>query len=399
MREILHNLTRRRVRSALTITGIVIGIFALTTMGALAEHFNSLLDTGVRYAGTTIPVTAPNGQQPGFLPLSKRDEIARVPGVAAVYPDYQVPAEPGGSMIQLGAPDLIVNERRGADAYGLPTPALSAGRDLGTAERGEVVLGAALARGHGWHAGQTVELPIRPPDATPDFVNHRFTVVGVLAKTGDPTDQLALVGDDDARMLLSDSLPAALRGAIDTGAIAQGFSAFAARGASLAELDRIAQRIDDRVAGVRTQKPSALVANFQSTSATFTAVFTGAALLALLIGGLSVVNTMIMAVGERVREIGLKKAVGAHTHQVLREYLLEASVIGAIGGLAGYALGLGLTSLIDRLGGASDLDIFLVTPRLSVVAIGFAVALATLAGIPPALRAARLDPVSALRSL
>jgi putative ABC transport system permease protein len=397
MNEILHNLTRRKVRSALTISGIVIGIFALTTMGALAEHFNSLLDTGVRYAGTTIPVTAPNGQQPAFLPLSKRDEIARVPGVAAVYANYQVPAEPGGSDIQLGAPDLIVNERRGVDAYGMPATRLGAGRDLG--DRGEVVLGAALARTHGWRVGQAVELPVRPADATPDFVNHRFTVVGVAAKTGDPTDQFAMVGDDDARMLLSDSLPAALRGAIDTAGIAQGFSVFAAKGTPLAELDRIAQRIDDEVPGVRTQKPSALVANFESTSTTFTAVFTGAALLALLIGGLSVVNTMIMAVGERVREIGLKKAVGAHTHQVLREYLAEAAVIGAIGGAAGYGLGLGLTSLLDTLGGASNLDIFLVTPRLSAIALGFAVALATVAGILPALRAARLDPVSALRSL
>ena len=397
MNEILHNLTRRKVRSALTISGIVIGIFALTTMGALAEHFNSLLDTGVRYAGTTIPVTAPNGQQPGFLPLSKRDEIGRVPGVAAVYANYQVPAEPGGSDIQLGAPDLIVNERRGIEAYGMPATRLVAGRDLG--DRGEVVLGAALARTRGWRVGQAVELPVRPADATPDFVNHRFTVVGVAAKTGDPTDQFAMVGDDDARMLLSDSLPAALRGAIDTAGIAQGFSVFAAKGTPLAELDRIAQRIDDQVPGVRTQKPSALVATFESTSTTFTAVFTGAALLAVLIGGLSVVNTMIMAVGERVREIGLKKAVGAHTHQVLREYLLEAAVIGAIGGAAGYALGLALTSLIDRLGAAGGLDIFLVTPRLSAIALGFAVALATVAGILPALRAARLDPVSALRSL
>jgi len=279
----------------------------------------------------------------------------------------------------------------------MPATRLGAGRDLG--DRGEVVLGAALSRTRGWRVGQAVELPVRPADATPDFVNHRFTVVGVAAKTGDPTDQFAMVGDDDARMLLSDSLPAALRGAIDTAGIAQGFSVFAAKGTPLAELDRIAQRIDDQVPGVRTQKPSALVATFESTSTTFTAVFTGAALLAVLIGGLSVVNTMIMAVGERVREIGLKKAVGAHTHQVLREYLLEAAVIGAIGGAAGYALGLALTSLIDRLGAAGGLDIFLVTPRLSAIALGFAVALATVAGILPALRAARLDPVSALRSL
>jgi putative ABC transport system permease protein len=118
----------------------------------------------------------------------------------------------------------------------------------------------------------------------------------------------------------------------------------------------------------------------------------------LLIGGLSVVNTMIMAVSERVREIGLKKALGAHTGRLLAEYLLEAATIGAIGGIAGYALGLLVTSVINYLGRASNLDLFLVTPNLTLLAIGFAIGLATLAGIAPALRAARLEPVSALRS-
>jgi putative ABC transport system permease protein len=107
---------------------------------------------------------------------------------------------------------------------------------------------------------------------------------------------------------------------------------------------------------------------------------------------------MIMAVSERVREIGLKKALGAHTGQVLAEYLFEASVIGALGGAAGYLLGLGLTTLVNQLGGPQSLDIFLVTPKLTAIALGFAVGMATMAGIVPALRAARLDPVSALRS-
>jgi putative ABC transport system permease protein len=111
-----------------------------------------------------------------------------------------------------------------------------------------------------------------------------------------------------------------------------------------------------------------------------------------------VVNTMLMAVGERVREIGLKKAVGAKTRHVLREFMAEAMVIGAIGGVVGYLLGLALTVVLNNLMAASNQQLFLVTPALTALAIGFAVTLGTVSGIIPALRAARLDPVTALRA-
>jgi putative ABC transport system permease protein len=398
MKEILRNLLRRKTRSALTISGIVIGIFALTTMGALAEHFNSLLNVGVQFAGTSIGVKAPAEQANGLLPLSTRDELARVPGVAAVYPAYQVSADPNSTAVSLGAPTMITNEQRGVGAYGMLAPNFAAGRDLSETARGEVILGSSMAASYGKHVGDTFDLPVAPEHPRPDFVNHRFTVVGIVAKTGTPLDGFASVGDADARMLLADTFPPTMRSAIDADAVAQGFAVYAAKGTSVAQLDVIAQRINDTVPGVEAPKPSEQVASFKSASTTFTAVFTGAAVLALVIGGLSVVNTMIMAVNERVREIGLKKALGAHTGQVLRDYLLEAAVIGAIGGLAGYALGFGLTSLVRAAGGA-NLDIFLVTPRLSAIALGFAVVMATLAGVLPALRAARLDPVTALRSL
>jgi len=397
MGEILRNLGRRKVRSAITICGIVIGIFALTTMGALAEHFNNLLDLGVSYYATSIPVGAPDGQQGSLLPLSKADDIARVEGVQAVYPNYSIQAAPGADLIQMGPPELI-GGWWDASRYGAPRLNVGSGRELDPGERGEVVVGPAFGANHNLHAGSAIDLPIRPQDARPDFVNHPFTVVGVLAKTGNGLDSMALVSYADARMLLADTLPAAVRKAIDVNQIAMSFTAYAAKGTTTAELDRIAGRINAQVTGVQAQKPSALVANFKQTGTTFTAVMTGAAILALIIGGLSVANTMIMAVSERIREIGLKKALGAQTGRLLTEYLLEAMTIGGLGGLVGFGLGYGLTRLVDYLGSKTGMDIFLVTPRLTALSLGFAVAMATLAGIFPAWRAARLDPVRALRS-
>jgi putative ABC transport system permease protein len=149
---------------------------------------------------------------------------------------------------------------------------------------------------------------------------------------------------------------------------------------------------------VKATKPSDIVTAFKSGGAIFTAITTAAALLALIIGGLSVVNTMFMAVAERVREIGLKKAVGATTLNIMGEFLIEATLIGVVGGLVGYGLGASITYVLNATTPPGQSTLFLVTPALTILAIGFATVLGALAGILPAWRAARLDPVTALRN-
>src|SRR5207248_2991372 len=153
-----------------------------------------------------------------------------------------------------------------------------------------------------------------------------------------------------------------------------------------------------QVTGVKAIRPSTLVNSFKSGGAIFTAITTAAALLALIIGGLSVVNTMFMAVAERVREIGLKKAVGATTIDVMGEFLLEATLIGLIGGLLGYGIGAAITIVVNATTPAGQSTLFLITPNLTILAIGFATALGAVAGVLPAWRAARMDPVIALRT-
>jgi putative ABC transport system permease protein len=390
-------MARRKLRSTLTILGIVIGIFALTTMGAMAEHFNALIDGGVKYFGGNVQVGAPDGQA-SLLPLSKLDELKRVQGVEAVYPAYSFQAKPGGVAVSFGVPDTIVNNNPGEQNYTAFKTSIATGRELTADSRGEVVLGSSIANEFKKKVGDTMDLPVRPKDARPDFVNHTFRVVGILQTTRTAPDNFAAISDADAQMLLKDSLPVAIRDRVDASQVTTGATVYGRPGTSLAELDRIADRINHEVPGVKATKPSDLVNSFKAGGAVFTAITTAAAVLALVIGGLSVVNTMIMAVTERFREIGLKKAVGAHTRHILREYLTEATLIGFIGGGIGYLLGLGLTTLLNALGKASNLDLFLVTPNLTLIALGFAVALGALAGVIPAFRAARLDPVTALRT-
>src|SRR6202022_1016103 len=95
--EIVRNVTRHKLRSFLTIAGIVIGVLALTTMGAMAENFNALLDGGVKYFGSSIQVGPPDGQSAALLPSSKVDEIKKVDGVAAAFPTYSFQAKPGAA--------------------------------------------------------------------------------------------------------------------------------------------------------------------------------------------------------------------------------------------------------------------------------------------------------------
>jgi putative ABC transport system permease protein len=398
MLEIIRNLGRRKLRSGLTIAGIVIGIFALTTMGSMAERFNMQLDGGVRYYGSNIQVGPPDSQRAALLPLDRAAAIAAVDGVDAVFPRYSFLLKPGSGFSFGGAPESIVNRVPDEVARTDPRPAVARGRDLAEGDRGQVVLGASLAREYGRAVGDTIDLPRRPADAAADFVSRPFTVVGVLAPVGTAPDVTAYVSTSDAQVLLADGLPPAIRGSLDVAGIAPGFAVYGRPGASLGRLDAVARRINAAVPGVKATPPSVPVNGFRQFASLFTAITTGVGILALVIGGLSVVNTMIMAVSERVREIGLKKALGARTRDVLVEYLAEAALIGLIGGVVGYLLGLGLTTAIDAGGATGNLELFLVTPKLTILVIGFAVVLGEVAGLLPALRAARLDPVTALRA-
>ena len=397
--EILRNIARHKLRSLLTISGILIGVLALTTMGALAENFNALLDGGVKYFGGNILVGPPDGQSAPLLPTSKIDEIKQVPGVAAAFPAYQFSVKPGQiTTVSFGIPDQIVAGDPVENAWSALKTTYAQGHNIDADSQGEVVLGSTIDKEFNKKIGDSIDLPVKPPDAKPDFVNHPFKVVGILNPTRTAPDTFAYIGIVDGQMLLKDSLPAAFRDQIDVTQITQAIDVYGKPGTSIGALDKIADQINAQVTGVKAIKPSTVVDSFKSGGAIFTAITTAAALLALIIGGLSVVNTMFMAVAERVREIGLKKAVGATTLNVMGEFLLEATFIGLVGGLLGYGIGAAITIIINATTPPGQSTLFLITPNLTILAIGFATALGAVAGVLPAWRAARLDPVIALRN-
>ena len=399
MKETIRNVTRRKLRSFLTITGIVIGIVALTTMGALANNFNALLDGGAKYYASYVPVGDANSNGVtggGVVPLSRAPEIAAVPGVARVFPTITVEAKPGSlQVVSLGLPDYIESYDPAENGYSALRTSFAAGQAIDPNGSGAIILGSSFAAEFGKKVGDTITLPVRPSDATADFVQHTYTVAGILKPTLTAPDTGAFVSLGDAQQLMKEQLPTALRSTYDASLYVAGFDVY---GTSGTDLDRLADRINAEVPGVKAQKPSKIVAALVAGGRLFTEITTAAAVLALVIGGLAVINTMIMAVTERVREIGLKKAIGATTGAITREFLLESTFIGFAGGVIGFGLGYAVTAAANAAMPASQGAIFLVTPGLAILCVGFAVALGAVAGILPAMRAARLDPVTALRA-
>jgi putative ABC transport system permease protein len=140
--------------------------------------------------------------------------------------------------------------------------------------------------------------------------------------------------------------------------------------------------------------PSQIVSNITATSQTFTTLLSSIAAISLLVGGIGVMNIMLVSVTERTREIGIRKAIGAKRQHILLQFLVESTVLGLVGGLLGVAIGIGAAQIIAPLLGASQA---VVTVQSVVLAMGVSMAVGIFFGIYPANRASMLNPIEALR--
>jgi putative ABC transport system permease protein len=159
----------------------------------------------------------------------------------------------------------------------------------------------------------------------------------------------------------------------------------------------VADRIEAQVPNVAAMTGKDFDEQIGSSMSILNAILIGIALISLAVGGLSVVNTMAMSIAERTREIGIKRAIGGSRFRIVRELVTEAGLIGLIGGAIGLALGAVVVAFANEAGRASGTVLFDLTSGTAITALLFSTILGALAGFVPALHAARLDPVSALR--
>ncbi|MBU1671943.1 MAG: ABC transporter permease [Actinobacteria bacterium] len=383
IKYILRNMWRRKARTFLTVFGIVVGIFALTVLGGLSARLTQQVQ-GARSWFTSSISVVPSGSglfgggENQFFDLKKVEEVKNVPGVEKASAGLGVTLAEQGGGFSFGAPDLLIGLDLSEGSGLLEQLAIGEGRPLQPGDRGKVTLGSVLAEKRDARVGDTVKLRGEP-----------FEVVGIYRPTLSAPDTFAFAAYEDVLPVFLEANPFLQKKAIS--------SVVYVIWEPGADPEAVAARIKDEVEDVNVISPRRAEQQISQFSLIFNAILLGIALIALLVGGLSVINTMIMSVSERTREIGLKRAIGAETRTILSEYLLESATIGLLGGLVGMLLGLVVIWLLNSATASQNVSVFAITVTVVVGPVIFATVLGTVAGIFPALRAARLRPVESLK--
>jgi len=399
--EALESLNANKLRSGLTILGIVIGVAAVIAMLAIGVGAQQTITGSISGIGTNLLFVFRGNmiqevRNPKPLTLEDANAIAdpfAAPSVAAVAPVLRGNGEIAASGERANASIIGATP----DYFPLRNYTLREGEYL-TEEyllgRASVVLlGSEVAdklfgRQEGI-VGETVRIEGQP-----------FRVIGVLVSKGG-----GMLGSEDDRVIVPFSTAQARlihrsgRNRIDL-LLVQAVSVGAVPQASeevsqiLRQRHRTAIGVDDFT--VFSQK------DFLSTAQTVTSVLTiflgGIAGISLLVGGIGIMNIMLVSVTERTREIGLRKALGARKRDILIQFLTESSLLSLIGGVVGIALGWLISFIVGRIAANSGTPF---NPSIGVnsvlLATLFSAAVGLFFGIYPASRAASLEPVEALR--
>lgn len=406
MRIALHGIRANRLRSGLTILGMAIGVGAVIVLVAVGNGSSKAVQDRISSLGTNTLIVMRQGQfgaggrgQSGAAAsrqtsLTMKDVAALrnrtdAPSVAAVAPVVNV-STTGTVDGSTATPGQFVGtspEYFSIRGYEVGAGSLFTQQDVDT-HRKTVVLGQTTMRnlfGEQAQAADVVGREVRFGPAT-------FDVGGVLA----PKGSNGLQDQDDVVIAPITAVQDSLSGA--SGSLSQiavqatdRESMDAAQAEITAVLLRTHRLTDATSADFQVLNQGTLLQTSDQTSQVFTVLLGTVAAISLLVGGIGVMNIMLVTVTERTREIGLRKAIGAHRSDILTQFLVEAVLLAGLGGVAGVLVGIAGTSF--RIVGITPV----VSSTSVVVAFGVAAAIGLFFGIYPANRAAGLTPVEALR--
>jgi putative ABC transport system permease protein len=401
----LRTLAKNKLRSGLTVLGVVIGIASVTTMVSIGQGASQLVNNEFQSIGSNVIVVFPgSGEREGasqgpVTTLTEADAqaiAAECPAVKAVSPFIITSGQVIGGNINW-KPDEMVGV--GPD-YPLVRNWPMASGEFFT-ERDVVGANKVCVIGH---TLVTRLFPDTDPIGQQVRVkNIPFTVVGVLARKG-----ANLVGQDQDNILL---MPyTTVRKRLQTSAfsnvdliIVSARNELVSRQAEQeirALLKERHRTPDGERPDFEVQDTAEIAKVFNVITGSLTTMLAAIAAISLVVGGVGIMNIMLVSVTERTREIGIRMALGARPRDILRQFLVEAMVLSSIGGAIGIALGVaasaGLTKLINVLLPTTKWP-FVVSIPAAIIALLFAAAVGIFFGFYPARRASRLDPIEALR--
>jgi putative ABC transport system permease protein len=407
LRTGLNGIRSHRLRSALTVLGILIGIAAVILTVGLGEGAQAQVTSEITSLGTNLLTVSPGsstsatGIRGGFgssSTLTTSDASALSSKVVA--PDINAVA-PTTSATET----LIAGTANWSTSVVGSTPSwltvrgrtVTQGRFLDNQDvqdhEAVVVLGSTTAAElftRGDPVGQTVDVSGVP-----------MTVVGVLTSVGSSSSSSTTTDQDDQAIIPITTAAERIFG----GTTRNSLSSIIIQARSSADLTAAYQEADHELLashGITTASDAdftitseqSVLSTATSVDKTLTILLGGVAGISLLVGGIGVMNIMLVSVTERVREIGLRKALGATPRLIRRQFLIEASVLGLAGGALGAALGIvGALTLPGVVG-----DPITISPWATALAILVAMAIGVVFGVYPASRAANLAPIDALRS-
>jgi putative ABC transport system permease protein len=399
LRSGLEAILSHRLRSGLTVLGILIGIAAVILTVGFGEGASNSVESAISSLGTNLLIVTPGSATTGLvrgglgtagtLTYQDSEDLAN----KTVCPDISGVAPQTSTFATL----VAGNENWSTTVYGTTTSWLAV-RDRSMAigswftradvahDANVVVLGQTTA--------QELGLLFDPVGQTVDLDNLPFTVIGVLNSAGSSTS----AQNEDDLAVIPITTAEELTGSTDVNTIYLQARSSSVLGAAYQEAnDELLQLHDiSNPAGAdfTITAQSSLLSTASSVNSTLTVLLAGIAAISLLVGGIGVMNIMLVSVTERVREIGLRKALGATPSVIRQQFLIEASVLGLAGGLAGAALGVLGAELLPLFISNKVTLSGLATAGSVVVAI----AIGIIFGVYPASRAAKLAPIEALRS-
>ena len=379
---VLHNLRRRKGRAVFLVIGLLIGVATVVTLLSLTDALGRRAQNELENFGANIIITPRSdeltlnygGVQLGGVNLvakeieqanlAKIDDIPNRRNVATIGPKVLGAVEIEGQRVMMMGidPDAELKLKRWWSI---------AGRSI---EKGhELVVGDSVAKRFNLNMGDILQIN-----------GHDYTVVGLLARTGSQDDQLLIAPLSVAQVELDKQGQVSM---VEIAALCHD-----------CPVDDMVNQLQQVLPGTDVQAVQQVVKTRMHALDQFRLFAWGVAVTVVIIGALLVFVTMMGAISERTREIGIFRAIGYRRRHVLHMVLMEAAIVSTLSGALGYLVGVGATLIALPLleGGKATWHW---NPTLAVSAVLAAVLVGLLASLQPALRASRLEPSEALRAL